>query len=164
MSKDTVQDGLVVSMEYTLTVDGEVLDSSKDAGPLQFLAGYDNIVPGLEREMVGMKIGESKDVVVSPADGYGEFDEDAYAEVPRSEFPDDMELELGMELGVTDEDDNHQMAFVESFDDETVRLDFNHPLAGAELHFNVKVVGLREPTKDELEHGHVHEEGHHHHE
>jgi FKBP-type peptidyl-prolyl cis-trans isomerase SlyD len=162
MSKDTVQDGLVVSMEYTLTVDREVLDSSKDAGPLQFLAGYENIVPGLEREMAGMKIGESKDVVVAPVDGYGEFDEDAYMEVPRSEFPDDMEIELGTELGVSDEDDNHQMAFVESFDDKTVRLDFNHPLAGAELHFNVKVVGLREPTSEELEHGHVHEEGHHH--
>ncbi|MBI5950954.1 MAG: peptidylprolyl isomerase [Chloroflexi bacterium] len=162
MSKDTVQDGLVVSMEYTLTVDGEVLDSSKDAGPLQFLAGYENIVPGLEREMAGMKIGESKDVVVAAVDGYGEFDEDAYMEVSRSEFPDDMEIELGMELGVSDEDDNHQMAFVESFDDKTVRLDFNHPLAGAELHFNVKVVGLREPTSEELEHGHVHEEGHHH--
>jgi FKBP-type peptidyl-prolyl cis-trans isomerase SlyD len=163
MSKDTVQSGLVVSMEYTLTVDGEVLDSSKDAGPLQFLAGYDNIVTGLEREMVGMKIGESKDVLVLPADGYGEFDEESFMEVPRSEFPEDLEIELGMELGVTDEDDNHQMAFVESFDDETVRLDFNHPLAGAELQFNVKVVGLREPTSEELEHGHVHEEGHHHH-
>lgn len=162
MSKDTVQDGLVVSMEYTLTVDGEELDSSKNAGPLQFLAGHDNIVTGLEREMIGMKIGESKDVVVAPADGYGEFDDEAYMEVPRSEFPEDMEVELGMELGVTDEDGNHQMAFIESFDDENVRLDFNHPLAGAELHFNVKVVGLREPTSEELEHGHVHEEGHDH--
>src|SRR5512145_268923 len=102
MTKDTVQSGLVVSMEYALTVDGEELDSSKDAGPLQFLAGYDNIVPGLEREMLGMKVGESKDVVVAPADGYGEFDEDAYMEVPRSEFPEDMEIELGMELGVSD--------------------------------------------------------------
>jgi len=163
MNKDTVQDGLVVSMEYTLTVDGEVLDSSRDAGPLQFLAGYDNIIPGLEREMIGMKVGESKKVVVAPADGYGEYDEEAYIEAPRSEFPKDMEIELGMELGVTDEDGNHQMAFIESFDDDTVRLDLNHPLAGAELHFNVKVVGLREPTREELEHGHVHEEGHRHH-
>ena len=163
MSKDTVQDGLVVSMEYTLSVDGEVLDSSKDAGPLQFLAGYDNIVPGLEREMVGMKIGESKDVLVLPEDGYGEFDEEAFMEVPRSEFPTDMELETGLELNVTDEDGQHQIAFVESFNDKNVRLDFNHPLAGAELQFNVKVVGLREPTKEELEHRHVHEEGHHDH-
>jgi FKBP-type peptidyl-prolyl cis-trans isomerase SlyD len=162
MNKDTVQDGLVVSMEYTLSVDGEVLDSSKDAGPLQFLAGYDNIVPGLEREMAGMKIGESKDVLVLPEDGYGEFDSEAFIEVPRSEFPSDMELEEGLELSVTDEDGQNQLAFVESFNDQTVRLDFNHPLAGAELQFNVKVVGLREPTKEELDHGHVHEEGHHH--
>jgi FKBP-type peptidyl-prolyl cis-trans isomerase SlyD len=162
MNKDTVQDGLVVSMEYILSVDGEVLDSSKDAGPLQFLAGYDNIVPGLEREMVGMKIGESKDVLVLPEDGYGEFDEEAFMEVPRSEFPADMELETGLELNVTDEDGQHQLAFVESFNDKIVRLDFNHPLAGAELRFNVKVVALRDPTEEELEHGHVHEEGHHH--
>ncbi len=96
MSKDTVQDGQVVTMEYTLRVDGEVLDSSDGVGLLQFLAGYDNIVPGLEREMISMKIGESKDVVVSPADGYGEFDNEAFMEVPRSEFPEDMELEEAM--------------------------------------------------------------------
>ena len=162
MSKDTVQDGLVVSMDYKLTVDGEVLDSSEDAGPLQFLAGYGNIVPGLEREMAGMKIGESKDVVVAPADGYGEFDEEAFMEVPRNEFPNDLQLEEGIELNVTDEDGQNQYARVENITDESVRIDFNHPLAGAELHFTVKVVALRDPTKEELDHGHVHEEGHHH--
>ena len=162
MSKDTVQDGLVVSMDYKLTVDGEVLDSSEDAGPLQFLAGYGNIVPGLEREMAGMKIGESKDVVVAPADGYGEFDEEAFMEVPRNEFPTDLQLEEGIELNVTDEDGQNQYARVENITDESVRLDFNHPLAGAELHFTVKVVALRDPTKEELDHGHVHEEGHNH--
>ncbi len=162
MSKDTVQDGQVVSMEYTLKVDGEVLDTSEGVGPLQFLAGYDNIVPGLEREMIGMKIGESKDVVVTPEDGYGEFDDEAFMDVPRSEFPTDMEIEEGVELSVTDEDGKNQYARIESLTDESVRLDFNHPLAGAELHFSVKVIGLREPTKEELDHGHVHEEGHHH--
>ncbi|MBI3161850.1 MAG: peptidylprolyl isomerase [Chloroflexi bacterium] len=162
MSKDTVQKGLVVSMEYKLTVDGEVLDSSDDAGPLLFLAGHENIVPGLERAMVGMKIGESRDVVVAPKDGYGELDDEAFMDVPRSEFPDEMQIEDGMELHVTDEDGNHQAAYVAGFDDKSVRLDFNHPLAGAELYFNVKVVALREPTAEELDHGHVHEEGHHH--
>ena len=162
MSRDSMQDGLVVSMDYKLTVDGEVLDTSDDAGPLQFLAGYDNIVPGLEREMIGMKIGESKEVVVKAEDGYGEFDEEAFMEVPRTEFPEDMKLEEGMELHITDEDDQHQAAYVTGFDDKTVQLDLNHPLAGAELHFNVTVVALREPTDEELDHGHVHEEGHHH--
>ena len=162
MSKDTVQDGQVVSMEYTLKVDGEVLDTSEGVGPLQFLAGYDNIVPGLEREMIGMKIGESKDVVVTPEDGYGEFDDEAFMDLPRSELPNDMEIEEGVELSVTDEDGKHQYARIESLTDESVRLDFNHPLAGAELHFSVKVIALREPTKEELDHGHVHEAGHHH--
>lgn len=162
MSKDTVQEGVVVSMDYTLRVDGEVLDTSDDAGPLQFLAGYDNIVPGLEREMIGMKIGESKDVVVKPEDGYGEFDEEGFMDVPRSEFPSDVEIEVDVELSVTDEDGQNQYARVESVTKDTVRLDFNHPLAGAELNFHVTVVALREPTAEELEHGHVHEEGHHH--
>ncbi len=162
MSKDTVENGQVVSMEYKLTVDGDVLDSSEEAGPLQFLAGYGNIIPGLENEMMGMKIGDSKDVVVTPENGYGEFDDDAIMEVPRSEFPKDMEIEEGIELNLTDEDGHQQIGRVESFDDTAVRLDFNHPLAGAELHFSVKVIALRDPTAEELEHGHVHESGHHH--
>ena len=163
MAHDTVKDGLVVSMEYKLTVDGEVLDSSDEAGPLQFLAGYGNIIPGLENEMMGMKIGESKSVTVQPEEGYGEFDEEALTDVSRSELPADMKLEEGLELHVTDEDGNHQAAYVAEFDDKTVKLDFNHPLAGAMLEFQVKVVALREPTEEELDHGHVHEgDGHHH--
>ncbi|MBX3038040.1 MAG: peptidylprolyl isomerase [Anaerolineales bacterium] len=162
MSIEKVDDGVVVSMEYKLTVDGEVLDSSDQAGPLQFLAGYGNIIPGLEKEMMGMKIGDSKEVTVQPEDGYGEFDEEAFMDVPRSEFPADMKLEEGAELHITDEDGEHQAAYVLSFDDKTVKLDFNHPLAGAVLNFYVKVVALRKPTDEELDHGHVHEGGHHH--
>lgn len=162
MSIEKVDDGVVVSMEYKLTVDGEVLDSSDGAGPLQFLVGYGNIIPGLEKEMMGMKIGDSKDVTVQPEDGYGEFDEEAFMDVPRSDFPADLKIEEGTELHITDENGEHQSAYVLSFDDKTVKLDFNHPLAGAVLNFYVKVVGLRKPTEEELDHGHVHEEGHHH--
>lgn len=162
MSKDKVQDGMVVSMEYTLHVDGELLDSSEGHGPLQFLAGYGNIIPGLESEMVGMKVGESKDVVVSPADGYGEYNEEAFMDVPRGQFPKDMPVEEGLELTVRDDSGQGRYARIESVEGETVRLNFNHPLAGDELHFNVKVVALREPTDEELSHGHVHEGGHHH--
>ncbi len=162
MSKDTVQDGVVVSMEYTLHVDGELLDSSEGHGPLQFLAGYGNIIPGLEKEMMGMKVGESKDVVVAPADGYGEYDDEAYLDVPRAQFPRDMPVEEGVELTVRDDSGQGRYARIESVEGEMVRLNFNHPLAGDELHFNVKVVGLREPTEEELAHGHVHQGGHHH--
>ena len=157
-----VQDGQVVSLEYTLTVDDEVLDSSEGEQPLEFLQGGGTIIPGLERALYGMKIGESKSVVVAPADAYGELDDEAYSSVPRADFPAGVPLEEGTELNVTDDDGKEATAYIDSFDDETVRLDFNHPLAGAELHFDVKVVGLRAPTADELAHGHVHSHEHHH--
>ena len=162
MSKDSVQNGVVVSMEYTLKIDGEVIDSSEGQDPLEFLTGHGNIIPGLEDEMIGMKIGDSKDVVVAPADGYGEYDDEAFLDVPKNQFPAEMQVEEGMELTVRDDAGEGRYARIESVEDETVRLNFNHPLAGDELHFNVKVVSLREPTDEELEHGHVHADGHHH--
>ncbi len=162
MNKDAVQDGVVVSMEYTLHVDGELLDSSEGQGPLQFLVGYGNVISGLEEEMMGMKIGDSKDVVVQPANGYGEFDDEAFMEVPRKDFPEDMPMEVDAELTVRDDEGNARYARVESIEDDTVTLNFNHPLAGDELSFHVKIVALCGPTEEELEHGHVHEEGHHH--
>ena len=164
MSKDSVENDVVVSMEYTLHVDGEQIDSSEGQDPLQFLVGYGNIISGLEREMMGMKVGESKDVVVSPGEAYGEFDEEAFLDVARDQFPKDMPLEEGLELTVRDDSGQSRYARVDSIDGDNVTLNFNHPLAGDELHFNVKVVGLREPTEEELEHGHVHQgDGHHHH-
>ena len=162
MSTDAVQDGVVVSMEYTLHVDGELLDSSEGQGPLQFLAGYGNIISGLEHEMMGMKIGESKDVVVQPAEGYGEFDDEAFMDVPRDQFPKEMKIEVDSELTVRDDSGNARYARVENIEGEVVTLNFNHPLAGDELHFHVKVVALRDPTDEELEHGHVHDSDHHH--
>jgi len=162
MDRDSVQNNVVVSMEYTLEVDGEEIDSSKGQEPLQFLVGHGNIISGLEREMIGMKVGDSKEVVVQPADGYGEFDEQAFMEVPRGEFPTDMPLQEGLELSVRDDSGQARYARVDTIDGDNVTLNFNHPLAGDELHFNVKVVGLREPTPEELSHGHVHQDGHHH--
>lgn len=162
MAKDSVQTDVVVSMEYTLRIDDEVIDSSEGQEPLQFLVGHGNIISGLEREMMGMKVGDSKDVVISPEDGYGEFDAEAFMNVPRGEFPTDMPVEEGMELTVKDDAGQSRYARIETVDGDNVTLNFNHPLAGDELHFNVKVVGLREPTSEELDHGHVHEDGHHH--
>lgn len=162
MSTDSVQNNVVVSMEYTLQVDNEEIDSSKGQEPLQFLVGHGNIISGLEREMMGMKVGESKDIVVQPADAYGEFDEDAYMDVPRKEFPGDLQIEEGSELTVRDDSGQSRYARIDAIEGETVRLNFNHPLAGDELHFNVKVLDVREPTNEELEHGHVHQNGHQH--
>lgn len=162
MTTDSVQNNVVVSMEYSLRVDNEVIDSSIGQEPLEFLAGHGNIISGLEREMIGMKVGDSKDVIVTPADGYGEYDEEAFMDVPRGEFPQDMPVEEGLELTVRDDSGQARYARVDNVEDQTVRLNFNHPLAGDELHFNVKVVGLRAPTEEELDHGHVHQAGHNH--
>jgi FKBP-type peptidyl-prolyl cis-trans isomerase SlyD len=159
----SVQSDQVVSMEYTLWVEDEVIDSSEGQGPLEFLAGHQNVISGLEREMIGMKVGESKDVVIAPADAYGEFDESAFSDVDRAEFPEEVPVRAGIELQVSDESGEPMYARIESVEGEKIRLNFNHPLAGKELRFTVKVVGLRAATAEELEHGHAHEAGHHHH-
>ena len=128
---------------------------------MQYLHGAANIIPGLERELEGMSIGDSKKVIVSAEDGYGETDEDAFVDVPRSEFPDDMPLDPGVEMELTTPDGQPMYARVESVEEEIVHLNMNHPLAGKELHFDVKVTALRNATEEEMDHGHAHE-GHHH--
>lgn len=157
----TVQDGQVVSMDYTLHVDGEVLDTSSGHEPLEFLQGAGNIIPGLEQELYGMAIGESKKVIVQPEDGYGLLDPDAFVDVPRDQFPASIPMEVGVEIQVTDESGRPMMARIDTVGDDTVKLDFNHPLAGKELHFDVTVVGMRDATDEENEHGHSHN-GHNH--
>lgn len=157
-----IEDGQVVSMEYTLHVDGEMVDTSNGREPLEFLQGAGNIIPGLERELYGMAIGENKKVSVLPADGYGELDPQAYADVPRVEFPDNIPLEKGIEIQVRDQANHPMYARIDGFTDEIVKLDFNHPLAGKTLNFDVTIVALRGASPEELDHGHAHEAGHGH--
>ncbi|MCX6032863.1 MAG: peptidylprolyl isomerase [Chloroflexi bacterium] len=153
----TVADGLVVSMEYTLRLDdGEVLDTSTGGEPLEFIQGQGQIIPGLERALYGMGIGDEMKVAVTPEDGYGEHDPEAYEEVPTNAFPTDIELESGMELQVSDQAGEVYQAYVAEIRPDTVLLDFNHPLAGETLNFEVKIAGLRAATAEETEHGHVH--------
>lgn len=156
MSKQTVANGQVVSMEYTLRVDGKVVDSSAGGDPLEYLHGVGNIIPGLEREMDGMAVGDSKKVIVTAEDGYGEVDEEAFIEAPRSEFPEDMPIKPGVELELSGPEGQPMYARIESLEGKTVVLNMNHPLAGKELHFDIKVVGLRDATEEEMDHGHAH--------
>lgn len=161
-----VTDGLVVSMDYTLRADdeeGEVLDTSSGRSPLQFLQGTGQIIPGLERELYGMAVGDEKDVVVEPSEGYGEFDPEAFTEVPLNAFPDTMTVEPGVGLTVRDESGNTYEAYVAEVHEESAVLDFNHPLAGQTLYFNVRIADLRQPTAEEQAHGHVHGDDHDHH-
>jgi FKBP-type peptidyl-prolyl cis-trans isomerase SlyD len=160
-SKLTVQANTVVTLDYTLTVDGEVVDQSQESGPIEFLQGSGQVIPGLENALYGMASGESREITVQPADGYGEEDVDAYAEIPRSEFPAEIPLEIGVQLQLRDEDGDEFEAYVEEVQDKVVILNFNHPLAGKELNFAVTVVDIRPATAEEIDHGHAH--GHHHH-
>lgn len=156
-----VMEGQVVSMEYTLRVDGKVIDSSEGHEPLDYLHGANNIIPGLERELAGLKVGDAKKVVVAAEDGYGPIDEKAFMDVTRAELPDDLPVKPGVEMELTNEDGHPTYARIEHVDGDVIRLNFNHPLAGKELHFDVKVVSLREASDEEQDHGHSH--GAHHH-
>ena len=163
MSEDLkVEDGHVVSIEYALHVDGELVDQSEKDEPLQFIQGVGEIIPGLEQAIYGLAVGDSKTVVVPAKEGYGEFDAEAFADVPREQFPADFPLNPGVELQVKTDEGEILAARIESVDADSVRLDFNHPLAGKELHFAVKVLALRPATDEEIAHGHVHGEHHHH--
>jgi len=159
----TVADDLVVSLDYTLRLDdNEIESSSVGEEPLQFIQGRGHIIPGLEQALYGMAVGDEKDVVVLPEDGYGEIDESGFQEVGREFFPDEMELVLGASIRVRDDAGEVYTAYVAKLEDEKVILDFNHSLAGKTLYFNVKVLDLRPASDEELAHGHVHSSEHHH--
>lgn len=156
----SVADDIVVSIDYTLRVDDEIIDTSEEEGPLEFLQGHGNVIPGLEKAMYGLKPGDTKNVTVSPEDGYGEYDPDAIMDVPKSEFPKEIPLKPGVELEVTDQEGDMQFATILAVSKGEVKLDFNHPLAGKTLEFVVTVTELRQPTAEELDHGHVHSHTH----
>lgn len=157
-----VNDGHVVSLDYTLQVDGRVVDSSEGGEPLQFIQGMGHIIPGLENELYDMKVGENKLVVVSAKNGYGEVDTEAFMDVPREAFPTDVPLVIGTELELRDQSGHPMLARIDSVGEDNIRLNMNHPLAGKELHFDIKIAGLRPATEEEVSHGHVHEHDHSH--
>lgn len=165
MTEQLVADGMVVSIDYTLTLDdGQVIDTSEGREPLVYLHGRGQIIPGLEKELVGMAIGASKKVSVSPAEGYGDVDPNAVQLVEHSIFPDDLELKPGVRLQMATPEGHPLEAEVVEVKEEGVLLDFNHPLAGETLTFDVAITDMRTATADELSHGHAHgPDGHHHH-
>ncbi|MDA1329876.1 MAG: peptidylprolyl isomerase [Chloroflexi bacterium] len=159
---NSVAKDMVVSLAYKLIVDGEVLDEASDKDAILFIHGHRNIIPGLEKELIGMKIGETKSVKVAPKDGYGDKDQKAIEELALDEFPKNVKPKVGLELEMPGDDGHGSYARVVSVGEKSAQLDFNHPLAGKELNFEVKVVELRPATSEELSHGHVHGPGGHH--
>lgn len=149
----TISKDSVVSIDYTLTDnENEVLDSSEGSGPLEYLHGHDNLIPGLERELEGKKAGDTFKAVIKPEDAYGEYQENLIVEVDRSQFPEDVEIEEGMQFEAGGPDGS-RVVTVTKIDGGKVTVDANHPLAGETLNFDVKVVSVREATDEEKESG-----------
>lgn len=152
----------VVELDYKLTVNGEVIDQSEPGEPLVYLQGHSNIIPGLERALEGKAVGDELQVTVQPEDGYGERDEENVEELSREDFEDD--IEVGATYYAQDEAGSVIPFTVMDVSGDTVKVDFNPPLAGMVLNFDVKVLNVRDATPEELEHGHAHSDGDHDHE
>ncbi|MBB6522170.1 FKBP-type peptidyl-prolyl cis-trans isomerase [Pseudoteredinibacter isoporae] len=147
---------LVGIIHYTLRDDkGETIDTSEGEAPLEYLHGFQNIVPGLEDALSGKKVGDNFKVSVEPEQGYGELDPTLVQELPKDMFQGVDQVEVGMAFHAETQNGMQTVEVIE-VDEDTVTIDGNHPLAGQTLNFDIEVVGIREATPDELEHGHVH--------
>ena len=154
---DTIIDGAVALIHYTLTNDqGEVLDSSEGGDPLPYLHGARNIVPGLEKELIGMKVGESKNVDVAPEEGYGVVNPAMIQTVARAQFPPEADVEPGVQFLMQGDNGQSMPIWVTKVENEMVTIDANHPLAGQTLHFAVTIAGVREATSCETGCGYPH--------
>jgi FKBP-type peptidyl-prolyl cis-trans isomerase SlyD len=153
----------VVTIHYTLKDDkGAVLDSSAGGEPLAYIQGHGNLVAGLEQALEGKQDGNTLAVSVAPADGYGVRDEKLIQRLPKRSLQGSGEIKKGMQFQART-DDGMRLFTVIAVMGDMVTLDGNHPLADQTLHFDVEVVAVREATTEELEHGHVHGAGGHHH-
>jgi FKBP-type peptidyl-prolyl cis-trans isomerase SlyD len=150
----------VVSLEYRLHLgDGKTVDESAPGEPLSYLHGRGQIVPGLEGALEGLSAGDAKQVVVAPAQGYGEHDARGLQVVARSMLPPGAELKVGMTLQAQTEGGDIIPITIRELRGDSVVVDLNHPLAGKTLHFDIKVSEVRQATAEELEHGHAHGPG-----
>lgn len=158
-----IADDTVASIHYTLTdKTGKVIDASPTGEPLMYLHGAGNIVPGLEQALEGRQAGDRFDVAVAPEGGYGPRHEQLIQVVPREAFHGVDTLEPGMQFEAQG-GQGPMMVTVTKVDAANVTVDGNHPLAGETLHFAIEVADVRAATEEELEHGHVHGMGGHHH-
>ncbi|UZJ44758.1 peptidylprolyl isomerase [Marinimicrobium sp. C6131] len=160
----SISNNSVVSFHYTLTdSDGKQLDQSNDErGPLTYLHGAGNIIPGLEKQLEGKNVGDKLTAKVPAAEAYGERSDNLIQELPANMFTGVEKVEVGMEFQAQTEQGT-QIVRVAAVEGDTVTIDANHPLAGVDLNFDVEVTEVRDATEEEISHGHVHgPEGHEH--
>ena len=154
----------VITINFILKdTEGNIIEATTTDNPFSFISGGQQILPKLEENILSMLIGSKRTVILEPEEAYGVYDDSALQHVNRSEFPEDTDLQEGITF-VADAPDGQQLPFViKSVDGENITIDFNHPLAGQTLTFDVELLTLRDATIEELSHGHVHGAGGHHH-
>ncbi len=137
-----IKEGKKVSFDYTLTVDGQVVDSSKEAEPLNYVHGRGEIIPGLALELEGLKAGDEKTIEVGPEGAYGQKNKEAFKEIAKDSLPQGLEPEADMMLQMQTPQGQAVPVRVSEVKDDLILLDLNHPLAGKTLIFDVKVTSV----------------------
>ena len=150
-----VEQNKMVGVDYKLTVDGQIADQSRPGQPLEFIFGTGMLLPKFEEAILGKEIGEAVSFTLEPKDGYGEVIADAIVDLPKNIFMVDGKLAedilfVGSQVPMSDNQGNRMMGIVKEVGDETVKMDFNHPMAGKTLHFDVEVVEVRDVTPEDL--------------
>jgi FKBP-type peptidyl-prolyl cis-trans isomerase SlyD len=146
-----IADKMYVAIEYTLTLEsGQEIDKSPADQPLGFITGTGQIIPGLEKALMGRATGDNAKLIIAPEDAYGPVKDDLFQDIPKSQFPNDVEVKPGMAFEAQGPRGPFMITVAQVNDNDTVTVDLNHPMAGKQLHFDVNVIDVREPTADEL--------------
>ena len=140
---DMISEGKTVQFDYTLTVDGQVADTSEGKTPLEYVHGSQMIIPGLEKQLEGLKVNDEKTVTVPAEDAYGPVDPRAIIEIPKEQFPEDFNFQKGVPIQLELQNGQPLVGVVEEVKESTVVVNFNHPLAGQDLVFKVKIVSIK---------------------
>ncbi|MFN8417338.1 MAG: FKBP-type peptidyl-prolyl cis-trans isomerase [Cytophagaceae bacterium] len=164
----TISKNKVVRMTYELSSGNELIQKVNADQPFTFLYGVGGLLEEFEQNIADLKVGDTFNFEITAENGYGEIDEEAVVQIPKEAFmvdgklQDDI-LEVGNVLPMRDSDGNFLEGRIIEMDEASVTMDFNHPLAGKDLHFKGEILAIREATAEEIDHGHVHGEGGHHH-
>ena len=146
-----IADKMYVAIDYTLTLEsGQEIDKSPEGQPLGFITGTGQIIPGLEKALMGRAAGDSAKLVIEPGDAYGPVKDDLFQEIPQDQFPTDVEIKPGMAFEAQGPQGPFMITVTKVNVNDTVTIDLNHPMAGKQLHFDVNVIEVREPNAEEL--------------
>ena len=138
-----IENGKKVKFDYTLTVENKVMDTSEGKAPLEYVQGSGNIIPGLERQMAGLKAGDERTFNVKPEEAYGQIDPAAFREMPKSSLPKEFVPEVGKVISVVDNMGRRMPVTISEIKDQSIMINLNHPLAGKDLEFKIKVIDIQ---------------------